>query len=182
MKALGLFSVVLLDYFGQFTLAERFKWLLIPSLTIGLAIIYHTLLPVGFANNPQQLAVMTTSPQETVVVLKLEEWMANEAERSRCFLIDVRYPESFRRKHITGAVNIPVTSSDLAFLASLRNVAKDTPIVIYCQSEECPWSEMTARRRLFDAYRRVLVLEGGIEAYEGFLERRKAPARKENEP
>ena len=48
-------------------------------------------------------------------------------------IIDVREPEEFARGHVNGAINIPpaeiMQGSD-----KLRDVAKDTEIILYCVS------------------------------------------------
>ena len=48
-------------------------------------------------------------------------------------IIDVREPEEFARGHVNGAINIPpaeiIQGSD-----KLRDVAKDTEIILYCVS------------------------------------------------
>ena len=182
VEVLVLFGLTLLFYSGRPAFGRRFAWLSIPIFAVGVAIVYHLLLPNGFANNTAQLRVLTTPQRDNVDQIKVEDFRAESAGRRRSLVIDVRYPDAFRRSHMPGAISIPVTSSDLAFLASLRNVTKETPVVIYCQSEHCPWAAATARRRLFDSFHSVSVLEGGMQAYVEFVEAQKLSSPKEVAP
>lgn len=50
-------------------------------------------------------------------------------------IIDTREPSEFVRSHVEGAINIPPADFvSGAFKATLKDVAKDTPIVLYCIS------------------------------------------------
>ncbi len=48
-------------------------------------------------------------------------------------IIDVREPSEYERGHVEGAINIP-PSELMAGAGKLRDVPKDTPIVLYCIS------------------------------------------------
>ena len=47
-------------------------------------------------------------------------------------IIDVREPAEFKQSHVTGAVNIPVTTMDGN--SQLETVSKDAEIIVYCRS------------------------------------------------
>ena len=48
-------------------------------------------------------------------------------------IIDVREPSEFVRGHVEGAINIP-PSQLMAGAPQLKDVPKDTPLVLYCLS------------------------------------------------
>ena len=48
-------------------------------------------------------------------------------------IIDVREPEEYARGHVAGAINLP-PSELMAGAAALKDVPKDTPLVLYCVS------------------------------------------------
>lgn len=48
-------------------------------------------------------------------------------------VIDVREPEEFKEGHIDGALNIP-PSALMAGAKELADIAKDTPIIVYCRT------------------------------------------------
>lgn len=50
-------------------------------------------------------------------------------------IIDTREPSEFARSHVEGAINIsPADFMSGAFKATLKDIKKDTPIVLYCIS------------------------------------------------
>ncbi|MCA9351046.1 rhodanese-like domain-containing protein [Candidatus Saccharibacteria bacterium] len=51
----------------------------------------------------------------------------------KTLIVDVREPSEFARGHVEGAVNIP-PSQLMAGAPQLKNVPKDTRIVLYCLS------------------------------------------------
>jgi len=48
-------------------------------------------------------------------------------------IIDVREPEEFARGHVAGAMNLP-PSELMAGAVALKDVPKDTPLILYCVS------------------------------------------------
>ena len=48
-------------------------------------------------------------------------------------IIDVREPEEFIKGHVQGAINVP-PSDIMQGAAALKDVAKDTEIILYCVS------------------------------------------------
>lgn len=48
-------------------------------------------------------------------------------------VIDVREPSEFARGHVDGAINIP-PERIMSGVQELHDVAKDTPIILYCVS------------------------------------------------
>lgn len=48
-------------------------------------------------------------------------------------IIDVREPNEYAQGHVSGAINIP-PAEIMAGARQLKDVAKDTPMVLYCVS------------------------------------------------
>lgn len=54
---------------------------------------------------------------------------------AKTIVIDTREPSEYERSHVEGAINIPPADfMSGAFKAALKDVAKDTPIMLYCIS------------------------------------------------
>lgn len=54
---------------------------------------------------------------------------------AKTIVIDTREPGEYERSHVEGAINIPPADfMSGAFKATLKDVTKDTPIVLYCIS------------------------------------------------
>lgn len=49
-------------------------------------------------------------------------------------IIDVREPSEYKLGHVSGAINIPPSKMMLGVPESLKDVDKDTEIILYCLS------------------------------------------------
>lgn len=77
--------------------------------------------------------------------------------------VDVRTPGEFAREHPAGAINVPL--GGLSGEGSLlRDLGGDvgSPVFLFCQTGQ---RARLAQARLASADRRVLVVEGGLEAW-----------------
>jgi len=77
-------------------------------------------------------------------------------------LVDCRSPESFAKRHIPGAVNVPYRTMDGATTLPLT---KYPLVVTYCTSVSCNASTKGAARLAALGFR-VKEMVGGIEAWE----------------
>ena len=77
-------------------------------------------------------------------------------------VVDCRSPESFAKRHVPGAVNIPYRTMGPETTSRLR---KEVPVVAYCTSVACNASTKGAARLSALGFR-VKEMVGGIEAWE----------------
>lgn len=88
---------------------------------------------------------------------------ANELDQyvweENSFIIDLRTPEEYRRRHIKGAVNIPYGR-----LENCRGLPRDRMLVLYCERGAV---SMVAAKQLAARGYRVKTVIGGIHAYQG---------------
>ncbi len=75
-------------------------------------------------------------------------------------LIDVLSPESYRRQHLPGAINIPFDKLDAEHVADLP---KERETVVYCSSFTCTASPAAARMLEEMGFTRVADYEGGLD-------------------
>lgn len=73
-------------------------------------------------------------------------------------IIDVRTPQEFAAGHVQGAINIPYERIG-AGIASIRGVAKESPVVLYCRSGR---RSAIAKRQLEGLGYRSVLDAGGI--------------------
>jgi rhodanese-related sulfurtransferase len=76
-------------------------------------------------------------------------------------LLDVRSPESFRKGHIPGAVNLP---HGKLVDRNLQQYAPETLFVVYCAGPHCNGADRGARR-IASLGRLVKKMIGGIEGW-----------------
>jgi rhodanese-related sulfurtransferase len=92
-------------------------------------------------------------------------------ERDDLVILDVLSPESYERRHLPRAVNVPESSGD--FETNVRSVApsKDAPIVAYCSDADCEAGPRAARRLEELGYHEVYEFRDGLEGWQQAGER-----------
>jgi len=80
-------------------------------------------------------------------------------------LVDARLTRDFESGHLPGAVSIPPGSSKDVRRAVLAPVSPGAPIIIYCQSVTCPFSEKLASDLLADGFSNLSLYRGGWEEW-----------------
>jgi rhodanese-related sulfurtransferase len=80
-------------------------------------------------------------------------------------LIDARYEQDFRAGTIPNAVNVPVYASVWSIRQYFRNVDRQTPVVVFCQSKMCEFDETVAQNMSLIGFEHVLVCDEGWHEY-----------------
>lgn len=81
-------------------------------------------------------------------------------------LIEVLPEAAFRKKHLPGAVNVPVGDEDFDDQVAELVPDKGTPIIVYCQDEQCQASPKAAKRLDELGYQKVYDYEAGKDDWE----------------
>ena len=82
-------------------------------------------------------------------------------------LIDARLNDDFKAGHLEGAINIPMDVSDDERRKVMAGIAKNTRIVVYCQSGGCEFAEKVAIKLISDGFPNVSLLKGGWRDWPG---------------
>lgn len=97
--------------------------------------------------------------QKNVVTILTEDQFREGYRKAQ--LIDVREPQEFKKGHILGARNIPVTQMK----QRLVEMRKDKPLYLYCQSGSR--SARAAQLLHKKGYRDLNQLKGGFKKWTG---------------
>jgi len=128
--------------------------------SLALAVGFHALSAEGLLQNPGAVAsVVTQHHARNVPELSLAT--LREKLRDNPFLIDVRFPSAFEAGSIPGAISMPISSTTSERLGFFSSTPKDREIILYCQSNECGWSDELASEMVLRGYRNVSVYRGG---------------------
>ena len=102
----------------------------------------------------------------------IARWTPSELDprRSQVIVIDSRQTLDFNAGHINGALSIPPSSSAEYCQAAMSGVPKDKDVIVYCQSESCPYAEIVTRRLMSLGWRNIRILSGGWVAWERHIE------------
>ena len=84
------------------------------------------------------------------------------ASPQRLKLLDVLPRESYRLRHIPGAISLPLDEIDQR---ALQLLDKSDTIVVYCASAACPDSAAAEEKLLALGFDRVLDYRDGLEGY-----------------
>lgn len=93
---------------------------------------------------------------------KLVEMQKNVSD---LVVIDSREGKWFDDRVIKGAINLGASVTDAAHLAKVVP-SKDTPIVFYCSSLECPASTTAAHQAKEAGYTNIYKYPGGLKDWE----------------
>lgn len=115
----------------------------------------------GFGNKPMLLAKAPGGKKLT--------WPETEAllAANEIVLVDARDSLSYQTEHIPGAISLPATSSDAELTNFASRYPRDTALVLYCGSWQCPSAHNLARdlRSKKWGYTNVRVMTGGFAEY-----------------
>lgn len=122
--------------------------------------------PAGFAVPRPNEATPSASGQQPEIRSLKWEWVKSLLESRQIVLVDARAKEEFNRGHIPGAVSLPLHATDPEFRAFVARHAKETPVVVYCDSVACGASRDLAQKLLtVGGFPTVLDMPGGFAEY-----------------
>jgi rhodanese-related sulfurtransferase len=122
-------------------------------------VIYH------FANDEGFLA--HAGATESVVKTNLASFIPKvsakdiKSANGGAVIIDARQSPDYDAGHIDGAINIPTTLCAAGRTAKLAEVAKNSRLIIYCQSAGCPYAEKVAANLMEDGFNNLAIYKGG---------------------
>lgn len=80
-------------------------------------------------------------------------------------LIDARLPDAFGFNGIEGAINWPIDASGIESRVALEKLPPGKPVVVYCESDRCAWSDTVATRLSKRGFKQVFIYRGGIREW-----------------
>jgi rhodanese-related sulfurtransferase len=132
----------------------------------GVSAAWHWLRPEGFLFNRSAVGLVAEKRLRIdVPVIGLTDFEGLR-EQDEVLIIDARLTRDYRAGHIPGAVNIPVTADWLDRQALLQRLpARNTRVIVYCQSNDCPWAGIIARAMIARGYSAVVRYSGGYQEW-----------------
>jgi rhodanese-related sulfurtransferase len=135
--------------------------LIVFGALLGLSLNYRLVMD-AFAGSlvpPQCSAVDARASAVMPLPVLLDE--VQQMKASGGLVVDARNPELYALGHIEGAVSLPLVEIDAALPDFLARVAKDQPLIIYCNGFGCPDSFDLGVFLIDAGYQDVRVFEGG---------------------
>jgi rhodanese-related sulfurtransferase len=75
--------------------------------------------------------------------------------------VDARFTGDYKAGHLPGAISVPVDTNDVQRRAITASLARDSKVVVYCQSKACQFAEKVALRMKEDGFSDVALYRGG---------------------
>jgi 3-mercaptopyruvate sulfurtransferase SseA len=134
----------------------------------GLAVCWHLLSTDGFFQNDRAVGLITSRHFEPPLAsIELDD-VKSSLDRAEVRLVDARLAEDFHAGHIPSAVNLPVLAGIFEREDLLATFTPDQRVIVYCQSETCPWSHSIAGDLVFRGFRDVVVFSGGWREWQEY--------------
>ena len=136
--------------------------LVIQILGIGAGLIYTVIFYEQLLFGELEIS----EKQDDITYLSLEALQNAIQAKSKILLVDGRSEFAYHEGHILGAVNIPYMQRDFFSQKLLSNIARETPIIVYCSGKNCNISVELAKflSQKF-GFINVRVFEGGWEEW-----------------
>ncbi len=107
---------------------------------------------------------------------------AKELQEKGAIFIDARLKRDFEAGHVEGAINIPVDANDAVRRQAVMKMSPDDPLVVYCQSVNCQFADITAGKLRLDGFSTVSVFPGGWMEWTTGIQLRMPKANKNSGP
>lgn len=131
------------------------------TLLCGLPFINDAIAPTGVLRNPHLTEFIHRAVHRRGYVEVDVSQFRRLLEGSGAQVIDARYKEDFASGHLSMAINIPVDASYGEFLEYSSKLSRSRPVVIYCQSSGCPFSDYVADALLSQGFEDIRIFRGG---------------------
>ncbi|MCY2953633.1 MAG: rhodanese-like domain-containing protein, partial [Planctomycetota bacterium] len=92
---------------------------------------------------------------------KLDTRQVQRAMERNAVIIDARYPQDYQAAHIAGAINVGVSTDLDDRHKAVAHIPKGSRIVLYCQSNKCPYAGHIAGWLLRQGYTNIALYPGG---------------------
>lgn len=87
------------------------------------------------------------------------------AMKQHVVLVDARWKQDYEMGHLQGAINIEPDSSTEKIAEALSNISRGQPIIVYCQSVQCPYAKEMIVSLFKQGYTALSYFPGGYEEW-----------------
>ncbi len=142
--------------------SSRFSWfdvILLIGVSVILAIVFNR-------SNPNGIPLLPEMPDRKAIQPVTATQALEAIKKGGALLVDARPELFYEKKHIKGAVNVPLTLFDIVYAAAFPKEEKKKEVIVYGGTFSKLYDWEVASKLLQRAHRDVRVLEGGMAAWE----------------
>jgi rhodanese-related sulfurtransferase len=133
-----------------------FDFLLIIGVSVLLAITFNISNPYGIPLIPER--------PEAVPSISASEAM-QDYQQGQTLIVDAMPNNFYQKRHIKGAVNMPMALFDIVYLMNFSEEDKAQKIVVYGNTSSRPYDLELATKLMLRGYTDVKVMGGGLSAW-----------------
>jgi len=129
-------------------------------------VFYKNIMIIFMLIIPFQLEARQSAPEviEDATIVDTEEFIELFDKYTNVVVIDSRLSSDRKQGYIEGSINLPDVLTDCNKLSSLVKV-KQTPVVFYCNGEDCLRSSKAIKIAISCGYKNIYWLRGGFQEW-----------------
>jgi len=142
--------------------ASRMSWvdfLLIIGVSVLLALSFNH-------SNPNGIPLFPVAPDRSSIPAISVTEAKQLYEQGKVLVLDAMPPNFYQKRHIKGAVNMPMTLFDIVYLMNFSEEDKDRGVLVYGNSISRPYDLEIASKLMLRGYGDVKIIDGGLPAWE----------------
>jgi rhodanese-related sulfurtransferase len=134
-------------------------FLLIIAVSVFLALSFNE-------SNPNGISLFPSAPDKNSIPAISALAAMQDFQQRKVLIVDAMPPNFYEKRHIKGAVNMPVSLFDIVYLMNFSEEDKETGILVYGNSISRPYDLEIATRLMLRGYSDVRIIDGGLPAWE----------------
>jgi len=136
-----------------------FDFLLVIGVSVLLAITFNISNPYGIPFVPERPDVESVSSISPSAAMR-------DYRQGETLIVDAMPKNFYRKRHIKGAVNMPMALFDIVYLMNFPEEDKAKKIVVYGNTISRPYDLEIASKLVLRGYSDVKLMDGGLRAWE----------------
>lgn len=146
---------------------EEFKASQLSWLDFLLVVGVSILLALSFNHsNPNGIPLFPTPPDRSSIPVESVQTAMEEMQKGEALIVDAMPSNFFQKRHIKGAVNMPLPLFDIIYMMTFANEDKQKKIVVYGSSISRMYDLEIAGKLILRGYKNVSVMDGGVSEWE----------------
>jgi len=142
--------------------ASRISWfdsIVVLGVSVVLAIFFNY-------SNPNGVPVFPTAPSGSDISVISPPAAKEDVQRDNALILDAMPENFYQKRHIQGAVNMPLSLFDIVYAMTFADEDKERKIIVYGNTISRPYDVELADKLLLRGYKSVSILKGGLDAWE----------------
>jgi rhodanese-related sulfurtransferase len=133
----------------------------VTAAAIMLSLATHVLDDAAFLRNPSATRYVAAANIARFFPKLDLEGARQFVRNGKGLIVDARFPDTFARGTIPGAINLPIDASPSERRAKMKHIARGTPLLVFCQSSTCEYDEFVATLLAGDGFESITLFTGG---------------------